>query len=65
MNDVSDGDGGFGVVGNAADTPSTVISAVAVAYAAVIDTAAPSDGVEEVAAMDASAAFPDLIISID
>ena len=63
--DVGDGDGASGGAGNAADNPSTAISAVAVALAAVIDTATPSDGVEGVASMDASAAYPDPIISID
>ena len=37
---------------------------MAVSIAAVIDTAAPSDGVEGFATMDASAAYPNLIISI-
>ena len=50
--------------GYAADNPSTAISAVAVSYAAVKDTATPSDGVEGTASMDASAAFPYPIISI-
>ena len=63
--DDGDGAGGSGGAGNAADAPSTAISAGTVALAAVIDTATPSDGVEGAASMDASAAFPDLIIRID
>ena len=65
MCDVGDGERGSGGAGNAADAPSTAISAVAVAFAAVIGTATPSDGVEGAAQMDASAAFPDIIIIID
>ena len=63
--DVGDGDGAADGAGNAADVPLTAISAVAVACAAVIDIANPSDGVEGLASMNASAAFPDLIIIID
>ena len=58
-------EGGCGGAGNAADTPSTTISGVAVAFAAVIGTATPADDVEGAASMDASAAFPDIIIIID
>ena len=58
--DVGDGEGGPGGAGNAADAPSIAISAVAVAFAAVIGTAYPSNGVEGIASMDASAAYPDL-----
>ena len=62
--DDGDGAGQEDGAGNAADVPSTVISAVAAAVVAVIVTAAPLDGVERAASMDASAAYPNLIISI-
>ena len=64
--DVGDGIGGCGGAGNAAVDPSTTISGVAVAFAAVvIGTATSSDDVDEEAPMDASAAYPDITIYID
>ena len=63
--DDGDGDGAWRGAGDAADIPSMAISAVAVAFAAVKDTATPSDDVEGPASMDASAPYPDPIISTD